>query len=39
MVPVGAENSVRGFRPSSIPALLGYPVHAASQSCQRIPFE
>ena len=26
-----------GFRPSSIPALLGYPVHPASQSCQRLP--
>jgi hypothetical protein len=34
---VGAENSVRAFARGSIPALLGYPVHPASQSCQRLP--
>src|SRR6266511_5048030 len=34
---VGAENSVRAFAPSSILALIGYPVHPARQSCQRLP--
>jgi hypothetical protein len=33
----GCRELRSGFRPSSIPALLGYPVHPASQSCQRLP--
>src|SRR6266511_5836931 len=33
----GCRELRSGFRPSSIPALLGYPVHPASQPCQRLP--
>jgi hypothetical protein len=35
---VGAENSVRAFARGSIPALIGYPVHAASRSSARTVF-